>query len=57
MTRSPHPAFIFLIQLLVDQKMINETDKFLGHSDNRYIAHLHLDQSLEESGQLCPSHI
>ena len=37
LTRSSLLTFIFLIQLLVDQKMINETDEFPGHGDDRYI--------------------
>jgi hypothetical protein len=56
-TRSSLPAINLLVELLIDQKMMNETNEFPGHGNDCHIVLLLFAQPLEESGQPCIFHI
>src|SRR5690606_4868483 len=56
-TRSPLSATNLLVELLIDQKMINETDELPGHGNYCHIMLLLFAQPLVESGQRCIFHI
>ena len=53
----PLSAINLLIELLVDQKMINQTDEFPGYGNDCHIVLLLFAQPLVESGQPCIFHI